>query len=167
MDGRCIANIRNGASQTGCVDPQAGLGQFPQFFEAHAPRLKINRVIDNQRAARLIDMETAHTVAVVGQYMRVLEVAQIVRTLPHLDALREAGYQLAQARCLALQPVGVMQHHAYPAQAIPLQEIGENFEAGLFFETQCGQIAIEYQNLVLRQAQHRIAGLAILGFTGQ
>ena len=121
------------------------MGQFPQFFEALPPGMNVGRIVDNERAARLIDMEAAHAVALVDQYVRIRQMAQVVRTLSHVDGMQKAHYDSHQAWRIALQRSGIVHHHPDSAQAVRLQKVGQRLEARIFFEAEGGKIAIEDQ----------------------
>ncbi len=129
--------------------------------------MDIGRIVKNKCAARLIAMETTNTLGVVCEQMRICEMAQVVRTLPDVYEMREAGYELHQARRLAMQRSRIMQHHADSAQLVRHQEVGKQLKPGFMIQLQGAKIPIEDQYLVFGPAQNRIAGLAILGFTGE
>ena len=161
------AGARGTGSKAGRIDPQAGMGQFPQFFEALPPGMNVAPIVENERAARLIDMETAYAVVLVSQYVRIRQLAQVVRTLSHVDDMQKARNEPHQARHTSLQRYGVAQHHANSAQAVAVQKAGQHLEARIFFEAERDQIAIEDQDLPFRPGQNRIAGPPIIGFTGK
>lgn len=129
--------------------------------------MNIGRVVKNKRTARLINMETTNTLGIVGKQVRICEVAQVVRTLPHFYEMREAAYQLHKARCLVMQGSRIMQHHADSAQSIRRQKVGQQLKPDSVIQLQGAKIAIEDQYLVFGPAQDRIAGPTILGFTGE
>lgn len=142
------------------------MGQFPQFLETLPPGMDVSRVVDNERAAWLIGMKASHAVAFVCEHVCVSKMTQVVRTLPEVDDMGESDDELRQTWRVARHWVGVVQHYTDSAQAVHLQKVGQCFKARLFFESKCGKIPIKNQYLVLRPAQNRVAGLAILGFTG-
>jgi len=119
------------------------MGQFPQFLEALPPGIDVGWIVENERAARLIDMETADAMALVGQHVRIRQMTQVVRALSHVDDMRKAGNELHQARRIALHGSGIVQHHADSAQAAHLQKACQRLKACFFFEPQGGKIAIE------------------------
>ena len=129
--------------------------------------MNVGPVIENERATRLLDMETAQTVAFVGEHVRIRQVAQVVRALPHIDKMRETEDQLQQARRIAFQRAGIMQHHANSAHGIRLQEVDQCFKARFFVEPQGGKIAIENQDMVLCPTKNRVVALPIPGFSGK
>jgi len=97
--------------------------QSPQLFEALPPWMNIGRIVKNKRTARLIDMETTNTLGIVSKQVRVREMTQVVRALSYVDEMREAPYELHQARRLAMQWFRIMQHHPDSAQWVGRQEI--------------------------------------------
>lgn len=152
-------------SKAGGVECQARVGQVPEFLEALLPGMYVGPVIDNEGAARLVDVEATDALAAVGQKMGIREMAQIVRGLPRFDQVREARNQLQQARRVAFERPGVMKHDADPAQGVVLQKSGQQVEAGFRIQLHGGEIPIENQQLALRTAQDRIACLPIFGLT--
>ena len=93
--------------------------------------------------------------------------AQIVRTLPYIYQMREAGDQLHQARHLSMQRPRVMQHDPDSPQAVGCEEAGQQMKPGVMVQLQSEEIAIEDHQLVFGAAKHRVASLAIFGFTGE
>ena len=140
------------------------MGQLPQFLEALSPGMDVGRVVENDRATRLIDMEAAHAVAVVRQQVGVRKMAQVVGTLPHLDGVRKACNYLDQARRIALEMNRVVQHDADSTQGVRLKKSGKQFETDFLPGLKGCQVAIENQYIVLCPSQNGIAGLAIFGF---
>ena len=155
------------ASKPRGIDLQARVGQIPQFREALPPRVDVGRVVDDQRAARLVDVKTAHTVGIVREQVRVGKMAQVVGALPHVDHVREAGDDVHQAWRLPMQGPRVMQHDADSPQAIAGEEVRERLKPCVVVQLQAAQVAIEDQQLALGPAQDRIACLAIFGFAGE
>ena len=143
------------------------MGQLPQFLEALPPGVDVGRVVNDQRAARLLDVETAHSVGIVGKQVRVGKVAQVVGALPHVDHVREAGDELHQAWRLPMQGPRVMQHDADSPQAIAGEEVRERLKPCVVVQLQAAQVAIEDQQLAFGPAQDRIACPAISGFAGE
>ncbi len=129
--------------------------------------MNVGPVVENQRTTGLLDMETAHPVALVDEHVRIRQLTQIVRTLPNVDDMRKAGNEPHQAWRIAFHRLGIMQHDAESVQTVTLQKAGQRLKASLFLEPQRGQIAIENQYLVFGQGQNRIAGLTIRAFAGE
>ena len=129
--------------------------------------MNINRVVENKRAARMIDMETTNAMGIVCEQVRVREVTQVVRALAHLDEMREAGYELHQAWRLAIQRSRIVQHHTDSAQVIVRQKSDQGVKTEFMVQLQAAKIAIEDQYFMFRPRQDGIAGLAIFGFTGE
>ena len=90
--------IRWCKSQSGGIEFQAGLGESPEFFKAQSPRTDVGRIIENQRAAREIELEAAHAMFVVGKQVGIGKVTQVVRALPDVDGVGKPGDEPNQSR---------------------------------------------------------------------
>ena len=128
--------------------------------------MDVGRVVSYKRAARLLDMEAANSMSVVGEQVRVSQMTQVVGALPHLDKMGVAGDELHQSRRLTMQRSRIMQHYSNAPQVIGCKEVGQQLQAGGMVQLQALEISIEDQQFLLGMQQDGVASLAIFGFTG-
>lgn len=155
------------SSQPGGIDHQVWQRQLPEFLEALPPGMEINRIVENQCTAWLVNMKTTHAMDIVDEQMSVRQMSQVIRTLPDLDDVGKACNELHQVRRLVLDMFRDMENDAQAASAIGLKESDQRLKPGRFFQSQSREVAVKDQNLSSGLAQNRIAGVPIVGFTGQ
>src|SRR5438045_6284647 len=132
--------------------------RFPDLHETLAHGEPVEFVADSNRAAIEVGHRPAHVMLRVEYQEGVLQLADVLVRAVDLHRMREAREQDEHARAVALQMLGVVQHHIDTPRAARVEEALQALDARRVVQAQCRAVGIEDAQLTTGLREQAVHG---------
>src|SRR6185437_4119714 len=142
---------------------QAGFAGRPDLVEAAGQRLRLLRLIDSQRGARLLEMETMQIMPAVDDQQRISRYLSLRAGLIDRQRMAIVAQEPQQMRASALEIAGVVHDDVQPPAADLAQERSQPVGASGTTPPGLRQILIEHADMLARQSDQGFDRFGLLG----
>src|SRR6266699_4293874 len=143
-------------AQHGCVD--SGLARCPDFGESRYQRLRLLRLKDAERGARLLEMEPMQIMLAVDDQQRVGRDLALGAGLENRHGMAVNAQQLQHSGASAFEIARVVHDDVEPATAYAAQKSSETLDALRAIPTRLPQILIKHLDVVPRERDQLVDG---------